>query len=199
MERFTTFTFIGIIAYGWFQSALTQAAGTVSGNKDLVLRPHFAPSILPLVSVSSSMLHFLFALPLIFVIVILEEHHIPPATLMIPMVMSVQFLLCLGLGYLAAIINIKFRDTRHILDVLLRLFYFLSPVFYDPSMVPEKYLWIYKLNPLVAILQSYRNIILHGTMPPWSSLGIVAMFSLAIAWIGWRVFQQQSHRFLEEL
>jgi hypothetical protein len=36
-------------------------------------------------------------------------------------------------------------------------------------------------------------------MPPWSSLGIVAMFSLAIAWIGWRVFQQQSHRFLEEL
>ena len=198
-SRFTSFAFIGIISYAWFQSALSQAAGSTSGNRDLALRPGFPIPLLPLISVSSSMLHFIFTFPLIFLIVVIEEHNIPAAIFLIPLVMAVQFTLCLGLGYLAAILNIIFRDTKHILDVILRLFYFLSPVFYDPNMVPQQYRRLYDLNPMVTILQSYRDIILHGTIPQLFPLTILAIFSMVIVWIGFRVFQKQSYRFLEAL
>jgi len=197
--RFTSYAFIGIISYTWFQSALSQAAGSTSGNRDLALRPGFPITLLPFIAVSSSMLHFIFTFPLIILIVVLEEHNLPAAIFLIPLVMAVQFTLCLGLGYLLAILNIIFRDTKNILDVLLRLFYFLSPVFYDPQLVPEQYRRLYDLNPMVTILQSYRDVILDGVMPQWFPLTVLAIFSMAIVWIGVRVFQKQSYRFLEEL
>jgi lipopolysaccharide transport system permease protein len=199
IRRFTSFAFVGIIAYNWFQSGLSGAALSTTGNRELVLRPRFPAFILPVVAVSSSMLHFIFTFPLILLIVFFEGHHLPAAIFLLPVVMGVQFILTIGLGYIATILNIIFRDTRPILDVLLRLFFFLSPVFYDPKMVPEPYQWLYNLNPLVVILQSYRDIILNGVMPPWFDLGMVAIFSLATAWIGFRIFQYQSYRFLEDL
>ncbi len=198
-SRFTSFAFIGIISYSWFQSALSQAAGSASGNRDLALRPGFPSPLLPLIAVSTSMLHFIFTFPLLLLIVVVEEHHLPSAILLMPLVMAVQFAFCLGLGYLAAMLNIIFRDTKHILDVILRLFYFLSPVFYDPQMVPQQYRPLYDLNPMVTILQSYRDIILHGRAPQWFSLGMMAIFATTIVWIGFCVFQKQSYRFLDEL
>lgn len=198
-SRFTSFAFIGIIAYGWFQSSLSQAAYSASGNRDLALRPGFPITLLPFIAVGSSMLHFIFTFPLILLIVLFEEHHLPSTLLLMPLVMAVQFILSLGLGYLIAILNIVFRDTRYILEALLRLFYFLSPVFYDPQIVPQHYRWLYDLNPMVTILQSYREIIMFGTMRQGFQLGLLAIFSIAVALIGLRVFQKQSYRFLEEL
>ena len=197
--RFTSFAFIGIVSYAWFQNALTKAAGSASGNRDLALRPGFPVSLLPFIAVTSSMLHFIFTLPVIILIVLFEGHNIPEAVFIMPLVMAVQFTLCLGLGYLLAVVNIIFRDTTNILDTLLRLFMFMSPVFYDPERVPEQYRRLYELNPLVTILQSYRDIILHGIMPPLYSLSIVFLFSMFILCVGFWIFQKQSYRFLEEL
>jgi len=199
INRFTTFAFTGIISYGWFQTALTSAAAAASANRELVLRPQFPSAVLPVVSVASSMIHFIFSLPILLLIVFFEEHRLSPVIFLMPLVMIVQFLLSLGIGYMVAILNILFRDTRHILEVLLRLFYFISPVFYEPRMVPQRYIWLYELNPLVTILQSYRDIIYKGVLPQWPALGIVALISVLSAWIGWRIFQRQSHRFLEAL
>jgi lipopolysaccharide transport system permease protein len=199
IPRFTTFTFIGIISFLWFQSSLTSSAICITSNRNIVLRPYFPSIVLPFVSVSSSMLHFIFAIPLILTIVLFESHKVPYTILIIPVVMVVQFLLCLGLGYFISVLNIIFRDTKHIVDILLRFLFFLSPIFYDPGKVPEKFLWLYNINPLVTILQSYRNLILEGSMPPWSSLGIVTMFSIVIVVLGMKVFSKQSHQFLGNL
>ncbi|WP_155320954.1 ABC transporter permease [Desulfosarcina ovata] len=199
VQRFTTYAFIGIVAYGWFQSALSQAVISASSNKELILRPRFPAPIMPVVSVTSSMLHFIFTFPLIFIIVILEDHSLSASILLLPIVIGIQFMLTLGLGYLSSILNVVFRDTRPILDVFLRLFYFLSPVFYDPGMIPGKYQWLYNLNPLVSILRSYRDIILHGRVSQWSSLAIVAVASICCAGAGYAFFKKQSYRFLEEL
>lgn len=137
--------------------------------------------------------------PLLILIVILEEHNIPVAVILMPLIMAVQFILCLGLGYLVAILSVIFRDTGPILDTLLRLFMFLSPVFYGPQLVPEQYLGLYNLNPLVTILQSYRDIILHGIMPQLFPLTIVAIFLTAILCLGFWILKNKSYRFLEEL
>jgi lipopolysaccharide transport system permease protein len=197
--RFTSFAFIGIVAYLWFQSALSQATASITSNRELALRPGFPIPLLPFIAVSSSMLHFVFTFPLISLIVLLEEHRLPSAALLMPIVMAVQFTLCLGLGYLTATLSIIFRDSKQILDVLLRLFYFLSPVFYDANMVPQRYRWLYDLNPMVTLLQSYRDILMHGKIPQLIPLFVLALISLAIVWIGLRVFQKQSYRFLDEI
>jgi lipopolysaccharide transport system permease protein len=197
--RFTSFAFIGIVAYLWFQTALSQATASISRNRELTLRPGFPIPLLPFIAVSSSMLHFIFTFPLILLIVLFEEYRLPSATLLMPFVMAVQFTLCLGLGYLTATLSIIFRDSKQILDVLLRLFYFLSPVFYDVNMVPQRYRWLYDLNPMVTILQSYRDILMHGKIPEVVPLFVLALVSMATAWIGLRVFQKQSYRFLDEI
>lgn len=199
MARFTSYAFIGIVVYLWFQSAISSAVASTAVNRDLALRPGFPVPLLPFIAVSSSMLHFIFSLPLIFVILLVEQQHLSAAILLMPLVMAVQFALCLGIGYLAAALSIVFRDTKQILDVLLRLFYFLSPIFYDPGMVPQRYRAIYDLNPLVTILQAYRDILMEGVFPRGYGLYVVGAFSIAAVWIGLRVFRNQSYRFLDAL
>src|SRR5207237_5511726 len=94
------------------------------------------------------------------------------------LVMVLQFILTLSLAYLVATANVIFRDTQHLLGVLLQLLFFLSPVFYDASTVPARYQSIYRLNPLVHLIDAYRAVLLSGTLQaglPLLTLAVVAV------------------------
>lgn len=197
MRRFSTFVFIGIISYTWFQSALSQTASSIVSNRDIALRPGFPLAILPGIAVASSMLHFIFSLPVILILILIEGQNLSLAVFWVPIVMAVQFFLCLGIGYLTALVNIIYRDTASILDVLLRLFFFLTPIFYDPQQVPEEYRWLYDLNPMVTLLQAYRDVIMNGVISQGPSLSVLAIVSVFLAWIGFRTFQKRSYRLID--
>src|SRR5207237_6054486 len=81
------------------------------------------------------------------------------------LVMVLQFILTLSLAYLVATANVIFRDTQHLLGVLLQLLFFLSPVFYVASTVPARCQSLYRLTSLVHLIDAYRPVLLRGTLP----------------------------------
>lgn len=199
VPRFTSFSLIGILAYTWFQTSLVDASFVALSNRELVRRPQFRVAILPLVSVMTNLVHFLLALPILAVVLALGGTRPSLALLAVPVVVIVQFVLMVGLAYLAAAASVLFRDVGHLLGVFLTAFFFVSPVFYDAAHVPAQYQALYRANPLVALLESYRNPLLHGLPPDWGSLLTVAAVALLLAAAGYAVFERVSHRFAEEL
>jgi lipopolysaccharide transport system permease protein len=102
-------------------------------------------------------------------------------------------------AYFLAALNVTFRDTQHTLGVILQLFFYLTPIFYDLKAIPKEYWYIYALNPMVHIVTSYRQILMWGVPPDWMAIAIIAGFT-AILWpLGYWLFKRQSHRFVEEL
>jgi lipopolysaccharide transport system permease protein len=166
IENFTTFLFAGLLPWSWFQSSLFAVTKTTRQNKDLIQQVGFPVGILPVITVTSQFLHFALALPILFFLLWWEGYPLSPALVALPLVMGLQFLLTLGLSYFIVPIESLFHDTEHLLGLGLFLLFYLTPVFYSPSSIPEKYLLIYDLNPLVHLLGAYRAILMEGVFPP---------------------------------
>jgi lipopolysaccharide transport system permease protein len=199
IPRFTSFALIGILAFTWFQSSLVDAAFIALANRDLVRRPQFKVAVLPPVAVMTNVLHFLFALPILAVVLWIDGSAPSAALLAMPVVIAIQFIITTGLAYFAAAASVLFRDIGHLISVALTLFFFVSPVFYDAAQVPAAYQSVYRLNPLVALLEAYRRVLIDGLAPHWNSLLTVAVVGVALVVGGYLLFEKVSHRFAEEL
>jgi lipopolysaccharide transport system permease protein len=199
VPNYPSFVFVGTLAWTWFSSTVVAATGSITGNRELIRRPGFPAAILPVVMVTSNMIHFVLALPVPLIFLLVRGGELSGAILMLPLVIAPQFLLTLGLGYLAATCQVTFRDTQHLLNVLFRLLYFLTPVFYDTKGLPARYQSFYRINPLTHLLAAYRAILIDGRLPEFVSLLMLGILGGVLFWGGYAIFERASHRFVEEL
>lgn len=199
IPNYPSFLICGLLAWNWFSTSLYQSAEAIVGNRDLIRRPGFPPVVLPVVTVTSNLLHFLLALPMLALFLFLNEIHLTPAVLVLPLVIAVQFIFTLSLAYLIATFNVTFRDTQYLLGIFLTLGFYLTPVFYSAATIPANYQAIYQLNPMVDLIEAYRIILLAGQVPPAASLLWPTLVSFVLLFFGYRYFSGASDRFVEEL
>jgi len=197
--NFTTFLFCGLLAWNWFSSSLFGGTGSITDNRELLRRPGFPTAILPVVQVTSDLLHFLLALPILVLFVYLNGLHPTASVFVLPLVMLVQFLFTLSLVYMIATVHVTFRDTQYLLGVFLLLMFYLTPIFYDVTNVPARFQSIYRLNPMLHLIDAYRAIFLRGVLPEIPALLVLLVVSLILLGIGYTVFVRASWRFVEEL
>jgi lipopolysaccharide transport system permease protein len=199
IPNFTLFLFIGVLTWSWFQSSLVAATGAIVDNRELIRRPGFPIAVLPVVTVTTNLLHFVLSLPILMVFVLAADLPITSALLALPLVIGVQFILTLGIAYFLATFHVSFRDTQYLVAILLLLGFYLTPIFYDIQALPAHYQMIYGLNPLVHILNGYRAIFIDGEWPNLIALILLGGVSLILLRIGYRIFIQTSYRFVEEI
>ena len=199
IPNYPSFVFTGVLAWSWFQGALLLTTGAITGNRELVKRPGFPTAILPVVAVTTNLIHFLLALPVLLLFLLLGGGRLTSAILALPLVILLQFLLILGLGYLVATAQVTFRDTQHLLGVLLRLLFYLTPVFYAASNVPTRYQTFYRLNPMFHLIAAYRAILIQGNLLDLRALLALGVLVGVLLWLGHTVFTRASYRFVEEL
>jgi len=199
IPNYAAYLFTGLLVYGWFQSSLNFATGAIVNNRELIRRPGVPPSILPMVTVASNLVHFLLSLPILFLLLLASHVEITTAVLALPVLIAVEFLLILGFAYPVAAMHVWFRDTQHVLRVGLQLLFYLTPVFYDPRMVPAGLQPIYQLNPMVHMVDAYRAVLLRGEFPNPVTLLLLTVGSAVVLVVGVAWFHRTSHLFVEEV
>lgn len=199
VPHYASFVFIGILIWSWFQMSLIQSAGSILSSRDLIKHPGFPSQILPVVMVTTHMAYFLLALPILLVFLTFFGPGLGSAIVALPLIMVLQFVLTLSLAYLIATVCVFFRDTQQILNVVLQLVFFLSPVFYSVHIIPDIYQPLYQLNPMFHLLSSYRGILLKGEFPDFISTFIFGSFSTGLLYFSYRMFVRVNYRFAEEI
>ena len=199
IPNYTTFLFTGLLAWNWFQTSLYAATGAIVDNRELIRRPGFPVTILPIVTVSTNFIHFLLALPILLVFLLIGGISFRITILALPVIFIVQFLFTLSLSYFVATLHVTFRDTQYLLGIVLLLGFYLSPVFYDVSAIPQGYQALYHLNPMVVLIDAYRQILLRGQLPGALDLLVLSLVSAGLLWLGYRIFIRASAQFAEEL
>lgn len=199
IPAYPAFLFCGLLPWTWFQSAIFAGSSAVVDQPELIRRPGFPVAILPVVTVTTQLVHFLLALPILAVFIALNG--IPLSAWMwgLPGIIVVQFVLTLSISYFLSALNVFFRDTQYLIGIALLLGFYLSPVFYDPSSIPAHIAWLYNLNPMVTIIVSYRSALLYNEAIAWAPLGVILTASLGLLWVGIKVFRSASQAFVEEL
>ena len=136
VDPYAVFLFCGLLPWTWFASSLSDGASVLILNGNLIKKVMFPAEILPVVSVLSNMVHFLFGLPILFGFLWLYGISLRPIELVwFPLVLAVQFVLTLGLAMVLASLTVHFRDIKDLLANVLTLWFFASPIIYPMSLV----------------------------------------------------------------
>jgi lipopolysaccharide transport system permease protein len=199
IANYPAFLFTGLLVYGWFQTSLYNATGVIVNNRELIRRPGVPSAILPIAAVGSTLIHFLFSLPILFALLVINHVPITNAVLALPLLIAVQFTLILAFAYPLATLHVWFRDTQYLLRVGLQLLFYLTPVFYEVSAIPARYQTFYRFNPMVPIVEAYRDLLLRGRLPDPGPLVVLSVLSAAMLTAGIVVFRHTSYRFVDEL
>jgi lipopolysaccharide transport system permease protein len=151
------------------------------------------------VSIAVRLFHFSLALPLLLALLWWQDLRPVAAWCSLPLLVLVQFALTAGLACPLAALNVRLRDTQHIAAVLLQLAMYLTPVFYSVDAVPAAMRRVLFLNPMVPLLEAWRDVLLRGRWPDALNLAWLVALAGVLLIAGRRLFLQQSRSFVEEL
>ena len=150
-------------------------------------------------NVTTNLVNFMLTLPVLAVFMTCF-HVIPTWNLLwLPAIVGIQFLLTLGLALILSTANAFFRDVEQLLGPVLLAWFYLTPVVYDASSVPERFRPVLRANPMAQIIESYQAILFHGRMPDVAGLAISALTASLLFVAGQILFQHHKFSFAEAI
>ena len=194
---YALYLFTGLIPWTFTSNAITAATGSLSSNSSLITKIYLPREVFPVAAISAKLIDLLlsFIILLIFIPLFGQSFHL--SFLLLPVIFFFNLLLVLGISFILSAINVFFRDVENMLSVLLMVWMYLTPIVYPPEIIPAKIRPFFSLNPLMPIINSYRNIILYGVNPPTDSFIYAAVSSIAIFVIGYLFFRNRSRFFAD--
>ena len=199
MDNYAVFLFCGLLPWIWFSSSLMEGSTAIIGGGSLVTKSMLPPHILPMVKVLSNLMNFLFSLPILLVFMLAFGVPVKVTVLVLPVIMLVQLFFTVGLVMILSALTVHFRDLQHVIANLLTLWFFVSPILYPLSVIPEKFRFTVNINPMGLLAQAYQNIFFYHHYPVWKHLLVVLLISAVIFMIGVRIFDHYRDTFAEEI
>lgn len=191
------FTLAAMLAWGMFNSGLTQASGSMVSNQEMVQKVFFPRLLLPASSLASIVVDFLVGFSLLVVILFIFGINPGWAVLMLPVWVLLILMLGLGFGLMAAAYLVKYRDVGYVLPWVLQILMYASPLAYSVSAVPENLRWLFEANPITWFLEAFRWSTL-GTEAPhsWQLIALIIAAPLVL-FLGTLVFQKNEREFAD--
>jgi lipopolysaccharide transport system permease protein len=196
---YPVFLFVGLLPWLWFSDSVVGSTGSVIAHRDLVRKPMFPVAMVPVVTIATQLVYFVFAIPALLLAVVIATGRIPLTVIALPAILAAQFLICLGPCYVLAAVNIRFRDMTHLIAIVVALLFYATPILYTRSSVPSRYDVLYALNPLAHLIDAYRTVFLAGRWPDFGTLALLCLIGAAGAWLGSAIYRALEYQFYDEL
>lgn len=153
------FLYAALLPWTLLQSSITSATQSLVDNSSLLKKVNFPREVIPYASVFSKVIDFLFSASIFFLLCLVMRVELAPSIFWFLPLFGFQMLLTTGIALLLSAFNLFYRDIQYLTNLLLMLWMYLTPIVYPLSLVPMKYVWLYKLNPMVGIIEGYRSAI----------------------------------------
>src|SRR3954463_10048462 len=186
VRNYAVFLISALLPWTFFSQALTYSAESIVGNGELLKKVAVPKAVFPVAAVISNSINFALSLiPLVLILALLRfPFHLTWMLMPVPFVALVLF--TMGCGFLFAAANVYYRDVSHIVQLLLSAWFYLSPVIYSLDFVPARFQPFFKLNPMLYILNDFRNPIYYGALPSLASISAslgIGVIALAIGYV----------------
>jgi len=191
------FALSGIIVWNFFGKAINLGTRSLVSNRDLIVETAVYAEALPISYILGQLPDLLINFCLLLLLLLIFHF---PLSYLIPFVVLVIVLLIiliLGLTLLLSTLNVVYKDTQNLLEPLLLIWFYLTPVIYPLRIVPENYQWILKLNPISYVISMIRDVIFYQKLPNWIDLIILCLFSFGIFGVGYFIFRKNRPAFAD--
>ena len=197
------FLLAGLIPWTFTQNALVSAMRSITGNPNLINKVYFPRELLPLSAVLSSFIHFVIAFSLFVLALFVFRGNVSATIWFVPLIMCLHLMFVTGLAMVMAAVNVFLRDLEQVVDIGMLAWFFLTPIFYALSVVPNTrflgldiHRWVFTLNPMATLISDYRYTMLYGWLPIRHT-AITVLISVFALVLGWWMLRRFAHRFAE--
>lgn len=195
---YAIFAYVATASWAFLAASLTDMTNALVDNMNLVNKIYFPREVLPVACMLARLVDFGIAAALFVGVAFYFRVPFFPAGLpMLLVVLLVQILLVSGMGLATAALNVFVRDVRSVLVLLVQVWFYASPVIYPVEAVPERYRALYSLNPMVGIIEGYRDVLLRGRWPNPEHLLPAAIVAAASFVFGYWLFKRLEFRFAD--
>jgi ABC-2 type transport system permease protein len=197
-EQYYLFLFVALVPWMFFASSVQDGSISIIREKDMIKKIYFPREVMPIATVTSGFVNMILTFIVIFVVLIFSGRGINPVALLcLPIVMIVEYILCLGIAMIVAALTVYFRDLQYILGIVTMALQYMTPVMYGSEMVPDWALPIFKANPMTPIIEMYREILYYKMVPNLLSLVYVLVIGILFIALGFFCFNKLQKGFAE--
>jgi len=191
--------FMGLISFSIFAETVNGAPTSILSQPNLVKRVVFPLEVLPLVRLLSTFVQAFFSLAVLILGMLAVFGGVPWTMALLPLIWVPLGFFTLGLAYFLASVGVFIRDVGTLTGIFTTMLLFLSPIFYPMRAVPEKFHFIYRLNPVAVFVEEARKVAVWGIQPDWTWLAFAGLFSLAVLIFGFLWFMKSKNAFADVL
>jgi len=199
------FSYTGLLPWGLFAKALTDAGRSMVVNRSMITKIYFPRLVIPLASVLAGVVDFLLAFIVLIGMMIYYnspvggsyDFSIRSAILSLPLFLLLTVVTALGVGLWLSALNVLYRDINYIMPFLTQLWFFITPIAYPSSMIPEKWQLIYALNPMTGVVEGFRWALLGTETAPGPMLVVSTTISIIILVTGLFYFRRMERTFAD--
>lgn len=194
IPNYPVYALAGIMFWNFFSQSITASMNSLRGNAQLFTKVPVPKEVFPVATVIAGVINLLLAMIPLLAILVVTGHPIRPAVLFLPVAILLAALFTLGAGLLLSPLAVFFHDIIEMVGVLLTLFMYLTPLFYPMDIVPERFLWAVRFNPIRSVLEVFRDPIYWGKIPPFSHLAVAIIITVLALVVGAVAFRKSSDR-----
>lgn len=199
VDNYLIYLITGIIPWTFFTSSINMGLISVLSNADIIKKVYFPRIILPISTVTSCLVNFLISCLIIVLFCLGSGLGISFQILWLPLIALIQYVMLLGFTFILSAIEMYMRDIEHIVNFILSMAFYVTPILYTPDIFPEKLAWVLKVNPMAYLVNAYRSIFFYQKMPDLIGIGVVSIFSIFLFGIGYLIFEKLQKGFAEEV
>jgi ABC-type polysaccharide/polyol phosphate export permease len=196
---FPVFVLCGLVPYNFFAIGWLTGTMSIVDNAHLVKRVRFPREVIPVSAVLSSCVHFGIQLLLLLAIAIATGVMPNVYWPWLPLIAAFEVIFVCGMALIFSAINVYVRDTRYLVEATTTVLFWLVPIFYSFTIIPERFHEIYRINPVAACVMAFRNVLLDARAPADSLMIRLALVSFFTLGVGLLVFERLKHRFYDSL
>jgi lipopolysaccharide transport system permease protein len=198
IPHYTYFMFVGLLPWIWFSSAIMVGANSISDRRDLLTKVRFPAQVLPATVVTTNLINYLLSLPLMILLGLVFGIWPTVHAIAFPLVVFAQLLFTLALSYLVSALNVSLRDLQHVVVNLVTLWFFVTPVLYQATAIPERMRAIAILaNPMAILMVAYQDMFYDHRWPAMGPLFAVIAGSILLLAIASLIFERRREEFAE--
>jgi lipopolysaccharide transport system permease protein len=193
---YPVFVYAGLLPWTFFANAISQSSNSIISSTNLITKIYFPRLIIPLSSIGAGIVDFLISTVILLLLMLYYGVAFTSNLLFAPLLLLAVIFIALGIGSWLAALNVSFRDFRYVIPFMIQVWLFITPVIYPTTMIPEKWHWLYYLNPMAGLIEGFRSAFLGK---PFDIVGPSISFSVAIACfiIGVLYFRKVERRFAD--
>jgi len=199
LKNYSVFVLCGLVPFNFFTIAWVTGTTSVVDNAALLKRNSVPREIIPITAVLSNVLHL--AIQFLLLTVISVVFGVLPNLhwLWMPLIWALEILFVCGLCFITSALNVYVRDTRYVVESVNTVMFWLVPVIYPFSMIPQKFAELYQYNPVAALVLAMRQIVLENQAPSAVLITKLLLVSLTTAVFGYLFFRRAKARFYNYL